>query len=57
MAYRVCITRYEACELSLIFSILHVVVLEKNSGHLYLERNSQKPGLAEPETLKFGFSK
>ena len=29
MAYRVCITCYEACELSLIFSILRVVVLEK----------------------------
>ena len=29
MTYRVCITCYEACELSLIFSILHVVVLEK----------------------------
>ena len=29
MTYRVCITCYEACELSLLFSILHVVVLEK----------------------------
>ena len=29
----------------------------KNSGHLYLERNSRKPGLAGPETLKFGRSK
>ena len=57
MAIRVCITCYEACELSLIFSILRVVVLEKNSGHLYSERNNRKPGLAEPETLKFGRSK
>ena len=29
MTYRVCITCNEACEFSLVFSILHVVVLEK----------------------------
>ena len=29
MTYRVSITCYEACELSLIFAILHVAVLEK----------------------------
>ena len=80
MTYRVCITCYEAFELSLVLSILHVVVLEKIwtfvlgtkqsvriafvqihsfASCIYLVHFNvcRKPGLAEPERLKFGCSK